>query len=124
MNRRRFAVVLVPVPEDSDVDGEVEVLPARGVNTTGGYLPLLKSGVAASGAPPPPPSAPLQVVPRPSEASVGGMRDLRPLKRSIAHLPSNHPLRLALRGEPDWLPHEEARRKLLEWVKYVEWKAK
>jgi hypothetical protein len=30
MNRRRFAVVLVPVPEGSDVDGEVEVLPFQG----------------------------------------------------------------------------------------------
>ncbi len=118
MTKRRFAVLLVPVPEGSDVDGEVEVLPFQGISAAQGYLPL------ASPAPPPPdvirPRDFPQVVPRPSEASVGGVRDLRPLKRSVTHLPSNHPLR----GDPDWLPHEEARRKLLEWVKYVDWKAK
>ena len=119
MTKRRFAVVLVPVPEGSEVDGEVGVLPFPGISGAQGYLPL------ASPAPPPPdekrPSAPPHVVQRPLEATVGAMRDLRPLKRSVAHLPSNHPLRLVLRGEPDWLPHEEARRKLLEWVKYVDW---
>ena len=119
MTKRRFAVVLVPVPEGSEVDGEVEVLPFPGISSAQGYLPL------ANPAPPPPdvirPSASPQVVQRPLESTVRSMRDLRPLKRSVAHLPSNHPLRLALRGEPDWLPHEEARRKLLEWVKYVDW---
>lgn len=60
----------------------------------------------------------------PLEAMVGSMKDLRPLKGQVALLPANHPLRFALRGEPDWLPHEEARWKLLEWVKYVDWKAK
>ena len=49
------------------------------------------------------------------------MRDLRPLKQSVAHLPSNHPLRLAPRGEPDWLPHEKTRPKLREWAKYLAW---
>ena len=119
MTKRRFAVVLVPVPEGGDVDGEVEVLPFQGLSAAQGYLPL------ASPAPPRPDavqrSVHSPVVQSPSESTVGAMRDLRPLKRSVAHLPSNHPLRLALRGEPDWLPHEEARRKLLEWVKYVDW---
>ena len=122
VNRRRFAVVLVPVPEGSDVDGEVEVLPFQGVSTSQGYLPLVSPGAAPSGAHQP--SVLPQFAPRPSEARVEAMRDLRPLKRSVALLPANHPLRFALRGEPDWLPHEEAKRKLLEWVKYVDWKAK
>lgn len=116
--------MLVPVPEGSDVDGEVEVLPFQGISAAQGYLPLASPGVAASGAPPPPARAPPQVVPRHLGAPVGGMRDLRSLKRSIALLPSNHPLRFALRGEPDWLPREEAKRKLSEWVKYLDWKAK
>ena len=119
MTKKRFAVVLVPVPEGSEVDGEVEVFPFPGINGAQGYLPLV------SPVPSRPdvirPSASPQVVQRPLESTVRSMRDLRPLKRSVAHLPSNHPLRLALRGEPDWLPYEVARRKLLEWVKYVDW---
>ena len=99
MNRRRFAVVLVPVPEGSDVDGEVEVLPFQGVNSGQGYLPLVSSVAVPTGAPPP--SVLPQPVPRSSEARAEAMRDLRPLKRQVALLPSNHPLRFALRGEPD-----------------------
>ncbi len=52
------------------------------------------------------------------------MMDLRPLKGQVTPLPSNHPLRFALRGEPDWLRLVEARRKLLELVKHVDWKVK
>ena len=117
MNRMRFAVVLVPVPEGSEVDGEVDVLPFHGVNPGQGFLPLVSPGAL-------PPSVLPPAAPRPSEPRAEAMRDLRPLKRSVALLPANHPLRFALRGEPDWLPHEEARRKLLEWVKYVDWKVK
>jgi len=54
----------------------------------------------------------------------GVLADLRPLKRLVARLSPNHPLRFALQGEPDWLPRTEAERKLLEWSKYVAWKAK
>ena len=111
--------MLVQVPEGSDVDGEVEVLPFQGVSPDQGYFPLVSPVAVPTGGPPP--SVLPQAVPRPSEGTVGAMRDLRPLKWSVARLPSNHPLRLALQGEPDWLPHEEARRKLLEWVKYVDW---
>ena len=112
--------MLVPVPEGSD--GEVEVLPVQGVNSGQGYLPLVSPGVVPTGALPP--SALPQVAPRPSEARAEALRELRPLKRQVALLPSNHPLRFSLRGEPDWLPYEEAKRKLLEWVKYVYWKVK
>ena len=119
MSRKRFAVVLVPVPEGSDIDGEVEVLPFPGLSAAQGYLPLLSPAPVQSDAVQPGVHSP--VVQKPLEATVRGMRDLRPLKRSVSHLPSNHPLRLALRGEPDWLPYEVARRKLLEWVKYVDW---
>ena len=119
MTKRRFAVVLVPVPEGSEVDGEVEVLPFQGISAAQGYLPLVSPVPSRPDAVQPSVHSP--VVQRPAPASGGAMRDLRPLKRSVAHLPSNHPLRLALRGEPDLLPHEEARRKLLEWVKYVDW---
>ncbi len=122
MTKRRFAVVLVPVPEGSDVDGEVEVLPFQGVNPDQGYLPLVSPGVVPSGV------HSLSVLPQAAsmtlKAMVGSMKDLWPLKGQIALLPSNHPLRFSLRGEPDWLPYEEAKRKLLEWVKYVYWKVK
>ena len=111
--------MLVPVPEGSDVDGEVQVLPFQGISATQGYLPL------ASLAPTQPdavgPRARPQAVPRQSQSGVRPMRDLRPLKQSVAHLPSNHPLRLAPRGEPDWLPHEKTRPKLREWAKYLAW---
>ena len=112
--------MLVPVPDGSDVD--VEVLPFQGVNSGQGYFPLVSPGGVPPGALPP--SVLPQVAPRPSEPRAETMRDLRPLKRSEALLPSNHPLRFSLRGEPDWLPYEEAKRKLLEWVKYVYWKVK
>lgn len=108
----------MPVPEGSDVD----VLPFQGVNPGQGHLPLVSPGAVQSGVHPP--NALPQAHPEPSEAEVGAMRDLRPLKGQVALLPSNHPLRFALRGELDWLPHEEARWKLSEWVKYVDWKAK
>ena len=122
MSRRSFAVVLLPVSEVSDVEGEVKVLPFQGVNSAQGYLPLVNPGAAPSGALPP--RVLPQVAPRPSEPRAETMRDLRPLKRTVALLPANHPLRFALRGEPDWLRVVEARRKLLEWVKYVDWKVK
>ena len=120
MNRRRFAVVLVPVPDGSDV--EVEVLPFQGVNSGQGCFPLVSPGGVPPGALPP--SVLPLAAPGPSEARAEAMRSPRPLKRSVVLLPANHPLRFALRGEPDWLPHEEEKRKLLEWVKYVDWKVK
>jgi hypothetical protein len=122
VNGRRFAIVLVPVPEGSDVDGEVEVLPFQRVNSGQGYLLLVSPGAVPTGALPP--NALPQAVPKPSEVRAESMKDLRSLKRQVPLLPENHPLRFALQGEPDWLPHAEARRRLQEWVEYVDWKAK
>ncbi|MDG6913345.1 MAG: hypothetical protein JRN35_09740 [Nitrososphaerota archaeon] len=49
------------------------------------------------------------------------MADLRPFKKHVARLPSNHPLRFALQGEPDWMARAELKLKLREWAKYLAW---
>ena len=53
-----------------------------------------------------------------------GMADLQPFKKYVARLPSNHPLRFALQGEPDWMVRSELRLKLREWAKYLAWQEK
>ena len=111
--------MLVTVPEGSEVDGKVEVLPFQGISAAQGYLP--------SASPAPTPLDAVQqsvhspVVQRPLEATVGAVRDLRPFKKSMVRLPINHPLRFALQGEPDWMAPAELRLKLREWAKYLAW---
>ena len=47
--------------------------------------------------------------------------DLKRLKRAVARLPGNHPLRLSLEGEPDAMPRAELLMKLREWAKFFAW---
>ena len=68
-------------------------------------------------APPPHPS--IEVVPVPPKTSEE--EDLKGLKREVERLPRHHPLRLALRGEPDRLPRAELVLKMREWSKYLGW---
>ena len=47
--------------------------------------------------------------------------DLRGLKQKVQKLPRHHPLRVALKGEPDRMPRSELVLKLMEWAKYLAW---
>lgn len=47
--------------------------------------------------------------------------DLRNLKQKVQSLPRHHPLRLALKGEPDRMLRAELTLKLMEWAKYLAW---
>lgn len=111
-----MALLLVPVPEGTTIDGEVGVTQVQDLGSTIDYLPV-------------PQSLPTPLVvtrelthlPRPSLAPPEGMADLRPFKKHVARLPSNHPLRFALQGEPDWMTQSELKLKLREWAKYLAW---
>jgi hypothetical protein len=46
-----------------------------------------------------------------------GMVDLRPCKRGILRLPANHPNRIAILAEPDFLTWEEAVAKVQVWLR-------
>lgn len=48
--------------------------------------------------------------------------DLRGLKQEVLRLPRHHPLRLALKGEPDRMSRGELVVKMREWAKYLGWK--
>ena len=111
-----MAVLLVPVPEGSSIDGEVGVAHVQDLGTSVNYPPVAQ--------PLPVPqmatrelAAPLN----PFRGSAEGMADLRPIKKHVARLPSNHPLRFALQGEPDWMSRSELKLKLREWAKYLAW---
>ncbi len=115
-SRNRMAVLLVPVPEGTTIDGEVGVSQVQDLGSMIDYLPVTQ--------PLPVPqmatrelAAPLN----PFRGSAEGMADLRPIKKHVARLPPNHPLRFALQGEPDWMARSELRLKLREWAKYLAW---
>lgn len=115
-SRNRMAVLLVPVPEGTTIDGEVGVTQIQDMGSTIDYLPVTQ--------PLPVPQVStreLVAPPRPPVGAPEGMADLRPFKKHVARLPSNHPLRFALHGEPDWMAPAELRLKLREWAKYLAW---
>ncbi len=115
-SRSRMAVLLVPVPEGATTDGEVGVTQVQELGSTIDYLPVVRQ------VQPPHVTARELVVPqRPPPGPPEGMSDLRPFKKHVALLPSNHPLRFALLGEPDWMAPAELRLKLREWAKYLAW---
>ena len=115
-SRSRMAVLLVPVPEGTTIDGEVGVTQVQELGSTIDYLPVRQPVLS------PLVSAREVVVPqRPLSGSLEGMADLRPFKKHVARLPPNHPLRFALHGEPDWMAPAELRLKLREWAKYLAW---
>jgi hypothetical protein len=101
-----MALLLVPVPEGTTIDGEVGVSQIQDLASTIDYLPVTQS------------------LPKPPRVPEDGMADLRPFKKHVARLPSNHPLRFALQDEPDWMARSELRLKLREWAKYLSWQEK
>ena len=115
-SRSRMAVLLVPVPEGTTIDGEVGVTQVQDLGSTIDYLPVTQSLPAPQVA-----TRELTSLPRPSLGPAEGMSDLRPFKKHVARLPSNHPLRFALQGEPDWMTRTELKLKLQEWAKYLAW---
>ena len=115
-SRRRMAVLLVPVPEGTTIDGEVGLSQVQDLGSTIDYLPVTPSLPAPQRA-----TRELVAVPMPSLESPVSMADLRPFKKHVARLPSNHPLRFALQGEPDWMVRAELKLKLREWAKYLAW---
>ncbi len=115
-SRNRMAVLLVPVPEGTTIEGEVSVSQIQDLGSTIDYLPLAQS------LPSPQVATHEQVaLPKPSRAPQDALADLRPIKKHVARLPTNHPLRFALQGEPDWMSRSELRLKLREWAKYLAW---
>ena len=115
-SRNRMAVLLVPVPEGTTIHGEVGVTHVQDLGSTIDYLPVTQY-------PPAPQVATREQVAhqRPSLGPADGMADLRAFKTHVARLPSNHPLRFALHGEPDWMARSELQLKLREWAKYLAW---
>ncbi len=115
-SRSRMAVLLVPVPEGTTIDGEVGVTQIQHLASTIDYLPVAQplpvSQVTARE---------LAPMSRPALGPAEGMSDLRAFKKHVARLPPNHPLRFALQGEPDWMAPAELRLKLREWAKYLTW---
>ncbi len=111
-----MAVLLVPVPEGTTIDGEVGVSQIQDLRYTIDYLPVAQSFPAPQGA-----FRDLAPISRPPPGPPEGMADLRPFKKHVARLPSNHPLRFALQGEPDWMARAELKLKLREWAKYLAW---
>jgi hypothetical protein len=112
-----MAVLLVPVPEGTTIDGEVGLSQVQDLGSTIDSLPVTQSlpapRVTTRELTPP--------LPRPSPGSAEGLADLRSFKKHVARLPSNHPLRFALQGEPDWMARPELKLKLREWAKYLAW---
>ena len=53
--------------------------------------------------------------------SLSNEADLRGLKQKVQSLPRHHPLRFALKGEPDRMSRAELALKLIEWAKYLAW---
>ena len=115
-SRSRMAVLLVPVPEGTTIDGEVGVTQIQDLGTTIDYLPVTPPLPVPQVA-----TRELALIPRPPPTLPESMADLRPFKKHVARLPSNHPLRFALHGEPDWMAPAELRLKLREWAKYLAW---
>ena len=115
-SRSRMAVLLVPVPEGTTIDGEVGVTQVQDLGSTIDYLPVAQPVPA-----PHVPARELVVPQRAPSRPLEGMSDLRPFKKHVARLPPNHPLRFALHGEPDWMVPAELRLKLREWAKYLAW---
>jgi hypothetical protein len=111
-----MAVLLVPVPEGTTIDDEVGVTQVQDLGSTIDYLPVAQHLPVPQVA-----SHELAPVPRSPPRLPEGMSDLRPFKKHVARLPSNHPLRFALHGEPDWMARSELRLKLREWAKYLAW---
>lgn len=115
-----MALVMVPVPEGTTLEGEIGVTQIQDMGAT------LDFPAAATPQPVRLPPTMQGAFPRtPPEHTLrdpSAVTDLRSMKRLVARLPSNHPLRFALQGEPDWLPSAEASMKLLEWTKYLGWK--
>ena len=111
-----MAVLLVPVPEGTTIDGEVGVTQVQDLGSTIDHFPVTQ--------PIPVPEVASQErvpIPKPHPAPLETIADRRPFKKHVARLPSNHPLRFALLGEPDWMAHAELRLKLREWAKYLAW---
>lgn len=116
-----MAVLLVPI--------ENGMLPFPGVGKRGGGYPFpaevsaqpelvpqgLPEGFQDQAAPRQSPSGTLVAPPVERES------DLRGLKREVERLPHHHPMRLALRGEPDRMPRAELVLKMREWLKYLGW---
>ena len=115
-SRSRMAVLLVPVPEGTTIDGEVGVTQVQDLGSIIDYFPVTQPLPA-----PQPATRELDPLPRLFRGTPEGMADLRPFKKHVAHLPSNHPLRFALQGEPDCMAPAELRLKLREWAKYLAW---
>lgn len=116
VNRSRMALLLVPVPEGTTIDGEVGVSQIQDLDPTVNYPPVAQ--------PQPVPQMATRELAAPRNPSRGfpeGLADLRPIKKHVARLPSNHPLRFALQGEPDWMSRPELKLKLREWAKYLAW---
>jgi hypothetical protein len=111
-----MAVLLVPVPEGTTIEGEVGVSQVQDVGSTIDHLPVTQSLPVLQVA-----TRELMALPRPPLAPPEGMADIRPFKKHVARLPSNHPLRFALQGEPDWMARSELKLKLREWAKYLAW---
>ena len=111
-----MAVLLVPVPEGTTIDGEVGGSQVQDLGSAVDYLPVTQPH------PVPQMSTHESVpIPRPFRGPPEGMADLRLFKKHVARLPPNHPLRFALHGEPDWMAPAELRLKLREWAKYLAW---
>ena len=115
-SRNRMAVLLVPVPEGTTIDGEVGVSQVQDMGSTNDYLPVTQPLLV-----PQMKAHEFAPLPKPSHGSLEGFADLRPFKKHVARLPSNHPLQFALQGEPDWMTRPELRSKLREWAKYLAW---
>ncbi|MDG6950064.1 MAG: hypothetical protein JRM77_09530 [Nitrososphaerota archaeon] len=111
-----MAVLLVPVPEGTTIDGEVGVSQVQDLESVIDYLQVSQPVPASQEA-----TREQGVLPGSPREIPEGMADLRPLKKHVARLPSNHPLRFALQGEPDWMSRSELRLKLREWAKYLAW---
>ena len=111
-----MAVLLVPVPDGTTIDGEVEVTRIQDLASTIDYLPVAQPLPVSQVS-----TRELVPLPKHSRGPPEGIADLRPLKKHVDHLPSNHPLRFALQGEPDWMARSELKLKLREWAKYLAW---
>ena len=111
-----MAVLLVPVPEGTTIEGEVDVSQVHDLGSTIDYLQMSQPVPAPQEA-----TREQGVLPRTPLEIPEGMADLRSFKKHVARLPSNHPLRFALQGEPDWMACAELRLKLREWAKYLAW---